>query len=128
MWQLAEGAKRGENLSKVMAEQKFFPPLMTAMTRVGEATGRLERALLSLGEHYQHQLQTRRMFVSSIAWPMLQLVAGILVISLLIYLMGVLVPAGGGEMTDMLGFGLRGGSGVLMFWLYLSIFFGTIGG
>jgi type II secretory pathway component PulF len=96
------------------------------MTRVGEATGRLERALLSLGEHYQHQLATRRMFVQSIAWPMLQLIAGILVLSLLIYLMGVLVPAGGGQMADVLGFGLRGGTGVLKFWLYLAIFFGTI--
>jgi type II secretory pathway component PulF len=128
MLMLAEGAKRGEHLSTVMAEQKtFFPPLMASMTRVGEATGRLERTLLALGEHYDHELKTRRMFMSSIAWPALQLVAGIMIISLLIYLMGILKPAGGGEMTDLLGFGLRGGSGVLMFWLYLAIFFSILG-
>ena len=92
---LAEGAKQGEQLSTLMEKHKFFPPLMTAMTRVGEATGRLERALLALGEHYQHQLATRRMFIQSIAWPTLQLIAGIGVLSLLIYLMGILVPAGG---------------------------------
>ena len=128
MMMLAEGAKRGEHLSTVMAEQKwFFPPLMTAMTRVGEATGRLERVLLSLAEHYDHQLKTRRVFLQSIAWPILQLIAGILVISLLIYLMGILTPPGGGEMTDLLGFGLRGGSGVLLFWMYLALFF-SVGG
>lgn len=127
MAMLAEGAKRGEQLSTLMEQQKpFFPPLMTAMTRVGEATGRLERSLLALGEHYQHELTTRRMFIQSIAWPMLQLIAGIGVISLLIYLMGILVPAGGGKMADILGFGLYGPSGVLKFWLYLAIFFGGL--
>ena len=127
MADLAAGARQGEQLSSLMANDKFFPPLMTAMTRVGEATGRLERVLLMLGEHYQHQLQTRRTFLASISFPLLQLFGGILVISLLIYLMGVLTPAGGGEMTDLLGFGLRGGNGVLIFWAYLTIFFGLIG-
>lgn len=127
MAMLVEGAKKGEQLSTLMeGERSFFPPLMIAMTRVGEATGRLERALLALGEHYQHQLATRRMFIQSIAWPMLQLIAGIGVISLLIYLMGILVPAGGGKMADILGFGLYGASGVLKFWMYLAIFFGGI--
>lgn len=127
MQKLHDGAKRGEDLSDVMAQHKsFFPPLMAAMTRVGEATGRLERALLSLADYYQHQLQTRRMFLQSIAWPMLQLVAGIGVISLLIWVMGILTPAGGGQMTDILGWGLRGTSGVLWFWLYVGSFFGLI--
>lgn len=126
MQQLIAGVKRGESLSSVMAEESYFPRVMTAMTRVGEETGRLERSLLTLSEHYQHQIATRRTFLSSIAWPMLQLVAGILVISLLIYLMGVLSPPTGGQMTDLLGFGLRGGSGVLWFWFYLSLFFGTL--
>lgn len=125
---LADGAKRGEQLSTLMEQQRsFFPPLMIAMTRVGEATGRLERALLALSEHYQHQLTTRRMFVQSIAWPMLQLFAGIGVLSLVILVMGMLVPAGGGRMPDILGFGLYGGKGVLTFWLYLAIFFGGLG-
>ncbi|WP_146458230.1 type II secretion system F family protein [Rubripirellula tenax] len=125
---LAEGAKRGEHLSTVMSENSaYFPRLMTAMTKVGEATGRLERTLLSLSQHFQHQIETRRMFISSITMPVIQLIGGIGVISLLIYLMGILTPAGGGQMTDILGFGLRGGSGVLWFWLYLSIFFGGLG-
>ncbi len=123
---LVEGAKRGEHLSDVMEQESFFPPLMTAMVRVGEATGRLERTLLTLSQHYEHQLETRRLFVRSIAWPMLQLVAAIGIISLLIYLMGILTPAGGGQMTDLLGFGLRGGSGVLIFWLYVGLVVGII--
>ena len=124
---LAEGAKKGEQLSDVMKSNKwFFPPLMAAMTRVGESTGRMERALLSLSEHYKRQLETRRLFFRSIASPLLQLVAAIGVISLLIYLMGVLVPAGGGKMADVLGFGLTGPSGVLTLWMYVGIVAGMI--
>ena len=126
MLELAHGANDGQSLSSVMAQQKYFPRLMAAMVRVGEETGRLEHTLLTLSEHYQHQLTTRRWFISSITWPALQLAAGIGVISLLIYLLGVLTPAGGGQMTDVLGFGLRGGSGVLWFWSYIAIFFGFV--
>lgn len=123
---LAEGAKRGELLSTVMAQDKYFPSLMTAMIRVGEETGKLEHTLLTLSEHYQQQLATRRWFISSIAWPALQLAAAIGIISLLILVMGMLTPAGGGKMPDLLGFGLYGGEGVLWFWFYLLIFFGLL--
>jgi type II secretory pathway component PulF len=121
MQQLSAGASRGEQLSAVMAQESYFPPLMSAMTRVGEETGRLERTLLSLAKHYEHQKQIRKEFISSITYPALQLVGAVLVVSLLIYLMGILTPAGGGQMADILGFGLRGGSGVLWFWFYIGI-------
>jgi type II secretory pathway component PulF len=126
MLELARGANDGQSLSAIMAREKYFPRLMAAMVRVGEETGKLEHTLLTLSEHYRHQLATRRWFISSITWPALQLVAGIGVISLLIYLLGVLTPAGGGQMTDVLGFGLRGGSGVLWFWFYIAMFFGIV--
>ena len=126
MTNLIAGAKQGESLSAVMNEDRYFPPLMAAMVRVGEETGKIDRALLTLGEHYEQQLATRRWFISSITWPALQLFAGILIISLLIYVIGVVQPSGGGQMIDLLGFGLRGGSGVLWFWFYLSIFFGML--
>jgi type II secretory pathway component PulF len=48
-------------------------------------------------------------------------VAAIGVISLLIIVMGWFP-----EMPDILGFGLRGGSGVLWFWFYLAILFGAL--
>jgi len=124
---LSEGAARGELLSTVMEnEQPFFPRLMTAMTRVGEETGRLERTLLSLATHYEHQKKIRKDFIASIAYPALQLLGAVMVVSLLIYLMGILSPAGGGEMADVLGFGLRGGSGVLWFWLYVGLVLGMV--
>ncbi|MGB1924985.1 MAG: type II secretion system F family protein [Rubripirellula sp.] len=126
IWSLVNGTKSGSSLSDLMQEMPYFPRLMTSIVRVGEETGKVEQALLTLSHHYEHQITTRRSFLTSIAWPTLQLVAGILIISLLIYLLGILTPSSGGQMTDILGFGLRGGSGVLWFWFYLAIFFGAI--
>ncbi|TWU40753.1 Type II secretion system protein F [Novipirellula artificiosorum] len=129
MLALREGAKSGELLSKSMERQKpFFPPLMIAMTRVGEATGRLERTLLSLGELYQHRIQLRRKFLTSIAWPGIQLFLGLMVLSLLIWLLGAITPPTGGKMFDVLGFGLYGTSGVLVLWGYVSLFATLFGG
>ena len=123
---LIEGVKKGEQLHVLMGQNDFFPTLMTVMVRVGETTGKLEYLLLLLSEHYQQQVQLRRNFISAIILPVLQLVFGILVISVSIYIMGIL-RSGSGEMADILGFGLRGGKGVLIFWMYLVVFFGSIG-
>ncbi len=127
MLKLHQGTKQGFALSHIMQNDPYFPRLMTAITRVGEETGKIEEALLILSKHYDHQVSTKRAFLSSIAWPALQLIAGIGVISLLIYLMGILTPAGGGQMIDILGLGLRGGEGVLWFWFYIAVVFGVIG-
>ena len=121
MQKLIDGVKQGEQLSAVMARDPYFPRLMSTMTRVGEETGKLERSMLTLSEHFQHQISTRRWFISSITWPALQLFAAIGVISLLILIMGMF------DMADVLGLGLKGGSGVLWFWFYLAVLFGAIG-
>ena len=127
MMGLHDGAKNGETLTTLMEEQKpFFPPLLVAMTRAGEATGRLDRTLLELANHYDSQLKLRRSFMTSISWSLIQLFAGIGVVSLLIWIMGVLTPPGGGKMPDILGFGLSGTSGVLKFWGYVAVFFGMV--
>ena len=117
--QLVAGVKQGEQLHVLMGQNKFFPRLMTTMVRVGESAGKLEYLFSILTEHYTRQQQLRRKFLGAIAYPAFMLTFSIGVVSLLIYLMGIL-PAGGGQMTDLLGWGLlRGGSGVLIFWTYL---------
>jgi type II secretory pathway component PulF len=126
---VVETVKAGETVSEAMSkEAKFFPRLMVSLTRVGENAGKLERTFLTLADHYDEQVQLRRQFVSSIAWPVLQLVIGIGVISLFIYLMGVLQPSTGGQMEDMLGFGLRGASGVFVLWGYIALVAGVLFG
>lgn len=114
--QVADGLAQGNSLTDMLKQQShFFPPLLVSMAHVGEATGRLERTLLSLADHYDHRVSTRRLFLIGIAWPVIQLVAAIMVIGLLIWLLGVLAAPGGAPMFDPLGFGLRGTSGALLY-------------
>jgi type II secretory pathway component PulF len=118
---VVESVKSGFQISDAMKQNaKYFPRLMISMTKVGEDSGKLERTFLTLAAHFEQQVALRRQFMSSIAWPVIQLCLGLGVISLFIYLMGILTPAGGGQMTDMLGLGLRGGKGVLIFWCYIA--------
>ncbi|MCO8122355.1 type II secretion system F family protein [Stieleria sp. TO1_6] len=118
---LLTSINEGFSLTDAMKQRpKFFPGLMISLTRVGEDTGKLERTFLTLAEHYEQQVQLRRQFMSSISWPAIQMFLGLGVISLFIYLLGILQPASGGQMADMLGFGLRGGTGVLIFWSYIA--------
>lgn len=109
--------KAGLSISEAMQQRgDFFPNLMIAMTRVGEATGRMEATFLTMAEHYQKQVQMRRSFLQMIMWPMIQLAMAVLIISGFILLIGML------GLPDMLGLGLTGERGVLVFWGYLACF------
>lgn len=125
MAKVADGIANGNPLAESMlrADSRYFPPLLISMTKLGEQTGRLERTLLQMADHYQHALSTRRTFLMAIAWPAIQLCAAIMVIGLLIWLLGILTPVGGGEMFDPLGWGLRGNSGVLIYFTCVAIVF-----
>jgi len=129
MARVLQDVSNGNSLAESMlrADPQYFPALLISMTRLGEQTGRLERTLLQLADHYQHALATRRTLLTSISWPAIQLFAAIMVIGLLIWLMGILTPATGGEMFDVLGWGLRGNSGVLIYFTIVAVVFLWIG-
>ena len=121
---LVAGVKQGEQLHVLMG---------TSFSQIDDNHGELENQLgrntcFPSHEHYTRQQQLRRKFLGAIAYPAFMLTFSIGVVSLLIYLMGILTPAGGGQMTDLLGWGLRGGSGVLIFWTYLLFFFAIAAG
>lgn len=123
MSMLREEASHGSTLADAMAKRaSFFPPLLRSMTNVGEASGSLERTMLRLAEYYEQQVTLRANFQRAIAWPAIQFVIGVGVISLVIYIMGVFT-SGAGPMADVLGLGLRGPTGVLKFWGILLAFF-----
>ncbi|WP_286177535.1 type II secretion system F family protein [Rhodopirellula sp. JC639] len=116
-----ESVEAGFQISDAMKQRAaYFPRLMVSLTRVGESTGKLERTFNTLADHFDQQVALRRLFLTSIAWPVIQLGLGLGVISIVIYLMGILTPSTGGQMADILGFGLRGGKGVLIFWGYIA--------
>lgn len=110
---------RGGTLSEAFTQRgNYFPALVREMVDVGEQSGKLPDVFLQLAEHYEQQLAMRRAFVAGITWPMLQLAAALAIVGLLIWLMGLIGAMTGGEPVDILGFGLIGTSGLL---IYLGI-------
>jgi type IV pilus assembly protein PilC len=107
--------RSGETLWHAMeAVRNYFPTLAIELVRVGEETGRLEAVLLRLADHYDHLYKVRRNFLSAITWPVMELLIAIGVIALLIWLMGIL------NTTDILGFGLVGTRGVVIYLLIVG--------
>jgi type IV pilus assembly protein PilC len=116
-----EGVRRnvaaGGGVAEAMhAANGFFPPMFVQMVAVGEETGKLDEVLLRLGEHYEHLARMRRMFWIGIAWPLFELIFAILIIGLVIWITGV-IGASRGVQTDVLGWGLSGTSGAIIWFL-----------
>ncbi len=112
--EIASGSSLGEALA---ATGSFFPPLFRQMLEVGETSGQLGRTYSRLAEHYDRTLTARRAFMGRLAWPMMQLGMALAVIGLLIWIMGLLPINTGskGVQADMLGFGLIGTRGLIIY-------------
>jgi type II secretory pathway component PulF len=117
---------RGHALDQaIAAADGLFPPMVHGMVQVGEQSGRMDEAFLKLAEHYERQMSLRRTFIAGIIWPMIQLVAAIFIVGLVIWIMG-LVSEMAGQDVDILGLGLVGNRGLL---IYVTIVIGiAIGG
>src|SRR5437773_7089593 len=91
MMRISDELIRGESLTEaVSVTGSYFPPLFRELVGVGEQTGNLAEVFLGLADHYDHQVQMRRAFVSWITWPMFQLVAALGVIGPVVGSMGCL--------------------------------------
>lgn len=119
---IAEQLEAGESLADALGEDKAaFPPLFLALTEVGEESGNLPEVLAKLEEYLVLQQRLQRQLVAQITWPVIQFFAAIFVIAGMLFLLGILSPAGG-QGFDPLGFGLTGTSGALAwlsFWAVL---------
>lgn len=123
---VGEAIAQGDEIAEAMrAQGRAFPELAIEMVALGEHTGALPEILKRLGEHYENNLRLRRTFLGTIAWPCFQLVMAILVIGGLIYILGAIASSRGGEPLDVLGLGLTGTRGAL---LWFAMTFGTLFG
>ncbi len=114
--QVRDAVAGGESLSFALAATgDLFPPLFLDMVHVGEQTGTLGRVYKRLAAHYRHLQRLERAFLAAISWPMLQLFAAICVIGLLIWVLGMIPRRTGGQAIDILGFGLVGNRGLLIY-------------
>lgn len=115
--------RKGNDISSAMKlHGQYFPELMMQMVHVAEQTGALPEVLAGLADHYENLIRLRKTFITAIAWPMFQLIAAIGVIALLILVLGIIAEMGKGEPLDLLGFGLFGVKGAI---IWLAFCFGT---
>ena len=113
--QVRDAVAGGGTLAEALdATGDYFPVLFRELARVGEQTGHLGEAFGHLAAHYDTQVKLRRMFLASIAWPMLQLAVALAVIGFLIWILGV-IGESTGTTTDILGFGLVGNRGLAIY-------------
>ena len=57
----------------------------------------------------------QRIFLGAIAWPMIELVFAIFVIGVLIWILGIVAQRNNGQPIDILGFGLVGTRGLIIY-------------
>ncbi|HWB14160.1 MAG TPA: type II secretion system F family protein [Pirellulales bacterium] len=125
--QMVEAVNHGETISDAVADTgTYFPTLFRELVNVGEQTGKLAEVLRRLADHYDHQIRLRQAFMAAIAWPMLQLTAAVGIIGLVIYVMGFLPTMEDGKPVDILGFGLVGGRGLILYLLMIGGIVGAI--
>jgi type IV pilus assembly protein PilC len=111
---ISEAVNQGQSMNQALAATgDYFPPLMRELTAVGEESGKLDAIFKQLADHYQQRLQMRRTFLGAIAWPMFQLCAAICVIGLVIWILGFLK-------VDILGFGLIGERGLVIYFAFVA--------
>jgi type II secretory pathway component PulF len=116
LMQVRDAVAKGESLSLALAGTgHVFPPLFLEMTRVGEESGSLGRVFRNLEAHYRRSRQAHRIFLSTVAWPLLELGFAIVVIGALIWVLGIVAARNNGQPIDVLGFGLVGTKGLIIY-------------
>ena len=119
---VAQAIDRGSSLADALKQTgNYLPTLVIDMVHVGEQSGRLDEALNRLGQYYEQMRTVRRAFLAGIAWPMIQLTVAILLIGIVIWVMGFLQTQG--MDLDMVGFGLTGTRGALIYFASVGVFF-----
>ena len=120
---VAERLRAGDDVATALRSLgRALPPLFLSMAEVATNTGKLPEVLRRLEDYYRFQVSLRRRFLQQIFWPAFQLVAAIFVIALLILIMGILADTPGRDPIDLLGLGLLGPSGAI---IWLSCWFGA---
>ncbi len=121
--QIIDDLRQGQGVALAMREhQGRFPELMIDLISVAEQTGSMPEVLAALADHYDNLLRLRRTFLGAIAWPVFQLVAAVFIVAGLIFILGMLPTANDHKPLDVLGLGLTGTSGAVM---WLGLCFGT---
>ena len=73
---IAEGATRGEPLTKALEDYPVFPPMLTQMMAVGEETGALDSLLSKVAKFFEQEIEATVSALTSLLEPLLIVVMG----------------------------------------------------
>jgi len=77
---VSESLKKGENLSKILAQYPdIFPPMVTEMITVGEEAGKMDDMLNELSQYYADEVDSTMKNFSTIIEPVIIVVLGLMV-------------------------------------------------
>lgn len=113
---VAAGTAIADSLKKT---GNYFPEFFRELVKVGEESGHLPEVCRQLAEHYEHQLRLRRMLLTSLTWPLIELTLALTVVGVVIWVMGLSMFKKNN--IDILGFGLTGTSGLLTYLCFLAM-------
>lgn len=119
--EIRERIEAGQTIGEaVMASGDYFPLLFRQMIAVGDKGGQLTNTYERLAKHYDRTLQIRREFMRRLTWPVMQLIISLAIIGIMIWIMGMISSSNspGGNDMDLLGWGLKGTKGLV---IYLNI-------
>jgi type II secretory pathway component PulF len=121
MQSIADRIRQGSSLTDAIHEQgNYFPPNFHRLIEVGETSGRLEKVLDRMAEHYKEVAQLQSEFRGAIVWPLIQLSLALVVLSVLIFVPAMMHVDDGGP-VDILVWGLIGANGLAIFWTWVAV-------
>jgi type IV pilus assembly protein PilC len=115
---LIQSVRSGESLSESMVQQgNYFPILLVRVIRAGEHSGRVDHCFAEMASHYRELKRARAKFLGQVTFPLISFAMAIFVITLVIFINGFMQSGSPSEPAfDLTGVGLRGFTGVLIFW------------
>jgi len=83
---IADSVKNGQSLSKPLATEPVFPPMVVQMMTVGEDAGSLEVMLMKVADFYDDEVEAQTKGLTSLIEPLLIAVLGTVIGSMVIAL------------------------------------------
>jgi len=74
-----QGMLKGEGLSRPMAKNKLFLPMMVQMVRVGEETGNLDTTLLAVARSYEAEAEDKTHSLIAVIQPAMTIIIGLII-------------------------------------------------
>jgi type IV pilus assembly protein PilC len=74
-----QGMVKGEGLSRPMAKNSLFLPMMVQMVKVGEETGKLDTTLLAVAQSYEAEAEDRTRSLIALIQPTITLAIGLII-------------------------------------------------